>query len=169
MDDLLRIGVVTSPHGIKGEVKVYITTDEPERFLQISDLVVDNHKEYRKMAIEDVKYFKNMVILKLSGIHDMDEAAAYRNADLLIHRSQSSPCKEGEYFIADLIGMEVVNEKGEEVGTLTDVYETGANNVYEVTKKNGKQLLLPKIPECILHVDVENKRMQVYVMPGLED
>ena len=168
LEEYLRIGIITSPHGVHGEVKVYPTTDDMDRFLEVEDVIVESKKGREPMKIENTKYFKNMAILKLSGLSSMNDAEKYRNADILIHRSQSAPLEEGHYFIVDLIGLEVY-EKDRHVGTVTDFYQTGANNIYVVTKTDGKELLLPDIPECILKVDIENGRLEVYVMPGLED
>ena len=167
--DYLRVGVITSPHGIKGEVNVYPTTDEPDRFSQISDLFTEKNGQSEKRTVEGVKFFKGMVILKLSGIDSIDDAEKMRSADLYIHRSQSSPCKEGEYFVCDLLDLDVVDLEGQTVGTVKDVLTTGANPVIVIQKPDGKELLLPKIPVCIREVDLENGKMTVFVMPGLED
>ena len=168
-DDLLRIGVVTSPHGVHGEVKVYPTTDDLGRFSEIDTVVVENRGKQEVMDVEGVKYFKGMAIVKLSGLNSMDEAEKYRKAELLIHRSQSAPLEPGHYFIVDLIGLKAFRDTGEELGTVTDFLTTGANNVYVIEKTDGKELLVPDIPACIREVDIENGRLTVFVMPGLED
>lgn len=167
--EYLRVGIVTKPHGIKGEVSVYPTTDDPDRFSGLETLLSEKNGVRREHRVESVKYFKGTVILKLSGSENMDDAEKLRSADLLIHRSQSSPCREGEYFVADLLEMEVFRENGEKLGTVKDVMTGGANPVIVVEKTDGKELLLPKIPSCILNVDVPNQKMIVYVLPGLED
>ena len=170
MDDMLRIGVVTSPHGVHGEVKVFPTTDDPGRFKQIGSLVVETSSGSFPMDVEGVKYFKNMVILKLSGIHTMDEAEQYRKAELLIRRSQSAPLKENEYFIGDLLEMSVFLEDGTRYGVLTDVLKTsGANDVYEITREDGTKILIPMIPDVVLRVEVAEKSMTVRLLPGLEE
>jgi 16S rRNA processing protein RimM len=163
----LRIGVITQPHGIRGEVKVYPTTDDPDRFLQVEDVLVERKGVREPMKIEGTKYFKQMVILKLSGISDMTQAETYRQADILIHRSQSAPLEPGHYFIVDLLGLEVYEDE-RHLGTVTDFLQTGANNVYVVTKEDGKELLIPDIPDCILHVDVDEGILKVRLLPGLE-
>ena len=168
MDDLLRVGIITSPHGIRGEVNVYATSDDPDKFEKLDYVIVQRKNSSEQMDVEDVKYFKNMVILKLSGIKDRNAAENYRNAELMIHRSQS-PCEEGQYYVADLLGLKVYNEKDELIGVVSDFMETGANDVFVITKNDKKELLLPDIPECILDIDVEAGKMQVYVLPGLED
>lgn len=170
MDDMLRIGVVTSPHGVKGEVKVYPTTDDLNRFRQIRSLVAETASGSFPMEVEGVKYFKNIVILKLSGIHSRDEAEKYRNAELLITRAQSAPLRENEYFIGDLLGMDVFLTNGTQYGKLTDVLKTsGANDVYEITRTDGKKILIPMIRDVVKKVEVDVKRMTIDLLPGLED
>ena len=168
MEDYFRIGVVTAPHGVHGEMKIYPTTDDMDRFKQVNPVLLTTFRSREIKQIESVKYFKGMAILKLSGIDTMDEAEKYRKAELWVERSQL-PKIPGKYLIADLIGMDVVTEDGVSIGTLTDVWQTGANDVYVVEKHDGKELLLPKIPSCILNVDEEDRRITVYVLPGLED
>lgn len=168
VEEFLRIGVITQPHGVKGEVKVYPTTDDMNRFEMVDTVILETKSGPKEMKIENVKFFKGMAILKLSGIHSMDEAETYRQVDIMIHRSDS-PLEEGEYFISDLLQMDVYLEDGSHLGVLTDVYQTGANDVYEITKDNGKELLLPNIPSCILDVNVEESKMTVFVLPGLEE
>ena len=168
MIEYLRIGVITQPHGIKGEVKVYPTTDDLDRFNQVEDVLLETKKGRTPMKIQGVKYFKGMAILKLSGINSMDEAETWRQADIMIHRSQS-PLEEGQYFIADLIGCTVYRDDDTILGELTDVLQTGANDVFEVKRPDGKEVLLPRIPECILSIDVEARKIRAYVIPGLED
>ena len=165
----MRIGVITSPHGVHGEVKVYPTTDDPKRFREVGSVIVARAASEEKMNILSARYFKDLVILKLSGIPDRNAAETYRKAEILIRRHQSPPLRPGEYFIGDILGCTAVTEDGREVGTVTDVLRTGANDVYVVKKGDGKELLLPKIPDCILDVDPENKRMTVCILPGLED
>ncbi len=167
MEDFLRVGVVTTTHGVHGEVKVYPTTDDPKRFLDLERVFVDEQNVRTEREIEGVKFFKNMVILKLSGIGDMDRAAKLRGAELYVSREDAVPLEEGEYYIADLLGMEVVSDEGEVLGHVQDVIETGANDVYMVRRPKGKPLLLPAIPDCVLDIDVEAGRMRVHIMEGL--
>lgn len=167
-EEYLRIGVITSPHGIRGEVNVYPTTDDVRRFSQVKSVTVDRQGKLLRMDITGVKQFKGMVILGLSGILDRNEAELYRNAEVLIYKSES-PKEEGRYLVCDLLGMTVYDEQGNEIGEISDVLFTGANSIYEVQRPGKKDLLLPAIPDCIRKVDVENKRMTVYVLPGLED
>ena len=170
MEDMLRIGVVTSPHEVRGEGNVYPTTDDLNRFKQIGSLVVETASGSFPMDVESVKYFKNLVILKLSGIRSRNDAELYRKAELLIYRSQSAPLRENEYFIGDLLGMDVYLTDGTLYGTLTDVMKTsGANDVYEITRPDGKTVLIPMIRDVVRKVETAEKRMTVELLPGLED
>lgn len=166
---MLRVGVITSPHGIKGEVKVFPTTDDAKRFKELKKVILDTGKEYIPMEIEHVKFFKNMVILKFKGYDNINEIEKYKSRDLLITRDQAVDLAPDEYFITDLIGLAVVSDQGVELGTLKDVLETGANDVYVVAMKDGKELMLPAIGDCILNVDLEQGRMEVHVLEGLMD
>ena len=169
MENMLRVGVITSPHGIKGEVKVFPTTDDAKRFKELKKVILDTGKEYIPMEIEHVKFFKNMVILKFKGYDNINEIEKYKSRDLLITRDQAVDLAPDEYFITDLIGLAVVSDQGVELGTLKDVLETGANDVYVVAMKDGKELMLPAIGACILNVDLEQRRMEVHVLEGLMD
>lgn len=167
-DDLLRIGVISSTHGIRGEVKVFPTTDYPEQFEELASVFLDTGKELLELELQKVRYFKNMVIVKFRGYDNINDIEPYKGKDLLITREQAVPLEEGEFFIADILGSRVVTEEGRELGILDDVLETGANDVFVVKKPDGKELLLPYIEECILAVDVDGKLITVHMMEGLE-
>ena len=169
MEDLLQVGIITSTHGVRGEVKVYPTTDDPRRFRRLKEVVLDTGKEKMNLEIEGVKFFKQFVILKFKGLDNINDIEKYRQKSLYVTRKNAVRLQRDEYFIADLIGLRVQDEDGKELGTVKDVIETGANDVYEVEMADGKSLLLPAIKQCILNVDVENGTMQVHVLEGLLD
>ena len=169
MEQFLRVGVISSTHGIRGEVKVYPTTDDPERFLELDEVILDTGREHKILEIEGVKFFKNQVILKFKGYDNINDIEKYLKKDLLVDREHAVELGENENFIADLIDMEVVTDEGKVLGTLTDVIETGANDVYAVKTPEGKEILLPAIRDCIRDVNVDEKRMTVHVMEGLLD
>ena len=169
MEDTLRVGVITSTHGVKGEVKVFPTTDDAGRFKQLKEVLLDTGKERIPMEIQQVKFFKNMVILKFKGYDTINEIEIYKGKDLLVTRDHAVKLGPDENFIADLIGLEVFTDQGERLGSLTDVLKTGANDVYEVTMENGKQVLLPAIKQCILQVDLDAGKVLVHVLDGLLD
>ena len=167
--EFLRIGVVTSPHGVRGEVRVYPTTDEISRFSEVGTLLLEKEGVRSLRTVESVKRLKGMVALKLSGINSVEEAEMFRNADLLIRRDQSSPLKEGQYFIGDLLGLTALKEDGSAAGKVEDVLKTAANSVLVIRKPDGRELLLPVIPDCVLSVDPDEETMMIHVLPGLED
>lgn len=169
MENLLRVGVISSTHGIKGEVKVFPTTDDSARFKQLKRVILDTGREQIDLEIEGVKFFKNMVILKFKGYDSIDEIEKYKGRDLLITRDLAVELGPDENFITDLIGLLVVKDDGEELGTLTDVIKTGANDVYEVRMADGREVLLPAIKECVLNVDLEKGTITVHMMDGLLD
>lgn len=167
MEKLLKVGVITTTHGVRGEVKVYPTTDDAGRFLDLSEVLLDTGKEYRKLEIQNVKFYKNLAILKFKGIDNINDIEKYKGRGLWIPREQGQVLSEDEYYIADLLDMEVLQENGTLVGRLKDVLETGANDVYIVETPEGKEILLPAIKDCILKVDIEAGKMTVHIMDGL--
>lgn len=166
METYFRVGVITAPHGVRGEVRVYPTTDEPRRFLDLKEIRLDGRQSGMR-AIENVKFHKNMVILKLEGIDSANEAELYRDCDLLIDRKDALPLAENEYYIADLIGLSVETEEGEVLGTLTDVMRTGANDVYVVRSEQKEEILIPVIPDSRIRTDLAAGKMTVNLLPGL--
>lgn len=173
MEKTLRIGVITRPHGVRGEVKVYPTTDYPERFEEVDHVIIRTKNGDIHADIENVKYFKNLAIVKFSCFDAPEQIQSIAGADIMITRDQAQPLEEGEYYIADLIGCSVYadeesqNLAGKKLGTLTDVLQTGANDVYVVETAGKEQLLFPVIPDCIKSVDIENNQIVVHVMKGL--
>ena len=145
MEDLLQVGIITSTHGVRGEVKVYPTTDDPRRFRRLKEVVLDTGREKINLEIEGVKFFKQFVILKFKGLDNINDIEKYRQKSLYVTRKNAVRLQRDEYFIA------------------------GANDVYEVEMADGRSLLLPAIKQCILNVDVENGMMQVHVLEGLLD
>lgn len=169
MEKLLRVGVITSTHGVRGEVKVFPTTDDMNRFKKLKTVLLDNGKQQKTLEIEQVKFFKNMVILKFKGVDNINDVEGWRQKDLLITREQAVKLKPDENFIVDLIGLKVITDDGEALGVMKDVLQTGANDVYVVQTESGKELLLPAIKDCILNVDLDAGEMLVHVLDGLLD
>ena len=163
----LQVGVITQTHGIRGEVKVFPTTDDVNRFKKLKEVILDNGKERLNMTIEGVKFFKKYAILKFKGYDSINDIEKYKGSKLLVTRENAVKLKKDEYFVADLIGLKVVSDSGEDLGELKDVLETGANDVYIVEMTDGKELLLPAIKDCILNVDMDNAVITVHVMDGL--
>ncbi len=166
MEQFLQVGVISSTHGIRGEVKVFPTTDDPARFKKLKIVLLDTGKELTELEVQSVKFFKQFVILKFRGIDNINDIEIYKGKSLLVPREDAVELEENEYYIADLIGMEVVTDEGE-FGILRDVMETGANEVYIIDSKEHGKVLIPAIRDCILDVDVENRRMKIRLMDGL--
>ena len=167
MEEKLRVGVIASTHGVRGEVKVFPTTDSAKRFGKIKKVIMDTGKEELELEIEGVKFFKQFAILKFKGIDNINDIEKYKGKDLYIMRENAQKLGRNEYFIADLIGLKVREDSGKALGILKDVMETGANDVYVVEMEDKKELLIPAIKQCILKVDVEAGEMEVHLLEGL--
>ena len=164
MEELLQVGVITSTHGVRGEVKVFPTTDDPNRFKSLKHVLLDTGREKKSLEVQGVKFFKQFVILKFKGIDNINDIERYKRCPLLVERKDAVELEEDEYFIADMIGIEVVTEDDKPFGTLKDVMETGANDVYVIDTDEHGEVLVPAIRECILDVDIENQKMKIHLM-----
>lgn len=172
MTDVFRVGVIAATHGLKGEVKVYPTTEDPRRFLDLEDVLLgddEGDKPLLPVTVSGVRFFKHLVIVKFKEYNSINEVAPFKGQDLYVTRENAIPLEEGEFYIKDLYGMKVISDDGAELGELVDVLETGANDVYVVRKKGKKDLLIPAIPDCILNIDFESRVMKVFLLPGLLD
>lgn len=167
MEEKLRVGVIASTHGVRGEVKVFPTTDHANRFKKIKQVILDTGKEELELEIESVKFFKQFAILKFKGFDNINDIEKYKGKELYVARKNAQRLGHNEYFIADLLGMGVMEDTGRRLGILKDVIETGANDVYVVEMEDRKQLLIPAIKQCILKVDVEAGQMEVHLLEGL--
>ena len=164
---MLQVGVITQTHGVRGEVKVFPTTDDVNRFKKLKQVILDTGKETMPLEIQSVKFFKQFVILKFKGIDNINDIEKYKRCSLYVTREHAVPLEEDEYFIADMIGMEVCTEDGNIFGTLKDVIETGANDVYVIESAEHGEVLVPAIKECIRSVDIEKGQMMIHLMDGL--
>lgn len=167
MDDFLRVGVITTAHGVHGEVKVFPTTDDPARFKKLKKIYLDTGKETVLKRVESVKFFKQFVIMKLEGIETMDDALLFKDKELFVSRDMAVKCEENEYFIADLIGLKVINDENNDIGVMKEVYQTGANDVYEIELKDGNTVLVPAIRDCIKSVNIKEGYIVVHILDGL--
>ncbi len=173
--ELLSVGQITSTHGLKGELKVYPTTNDPEvRFRELKSVILKTPKEEIPVTVESVRFMKNLALLKFRELSGIDAAEKYKGAYVCVPRSEAAKLGPDEYYEADLIGMDVITDEDERLGMLTTVYHTGANDVYEIELegsegKDGKhrKVLIPAIKECIKGVDVDKGIMTIHVMEGL--
>ena len=169
MEEILQVGVISSTHGIRGEVKVFPTTDDPGRFKKLKHVILDTGKEQKNLEITGVKFFKQFVILKFRGIDNINDIEKYKGKSLYVTRENAVRLKKDEYYIADLIDMQVILEDDTPFGVLTDVMKTGANDVYCIQTPEYGEVLVPAIKDCILEVDVEKNEMKIHLLPGLVD
>ncbi|MBQ1801734.1 ribosome maturation factor RimM [Lachnobacterium bovis] len=167
MRDKLQVGVITSTHGIRGEVKVFPTTDDAQRFLDLKTVYLDTGKEELELEIEKVKFFKNLVILKFKNYDNINDIEKYKKCPILVTREDAVELEENEYFIADLIGLDAVSDEGENLGKISDVLQTGANDVYVIKNKGVKDILVPAIEQCVREVNLEENRIVIHLLPGL--
>lgn len=167
MESLMEIGQIVNTYGIKGFVKVVPFTDNINRFEDLKTVYVETKKGLENFEIEEVKYSKNTVLLKLKGIDDINIAEKYRNCYLKISRENAVKLPEDTYFIIDLLDMKVYTEEDIYLGNIIDVYPTGSNDIYVIKNEEGKQVLLPAIDEVIKTVDIQNKKMVVHLLDGL--
>ncbi len=167
MKKKLEVGQIVNTFGIKGFVKVYPYVNDVTRFNNLKYVYAKSKKEEKKLEIEEVKYQKNMVLLKFKGVETVEKAEKIRNNYLEIDRSDAIPLEEGEFFIADLIGLKVFLDTGEELGILEDIYNTGSKDIYVVKDKLGKSYLLPYIDEVIKKIDLDNSKIIVHIIEGL--
>ena len=166
MEQFFQVGVISSTHGIRGEVKVFPTTDDASRFKKLKKVLLDTGRERMEMEIQSVRFFKQFVIIKFKGIDNINDVEKYKGKSLFVPRENAVRLEKDEYYIADLIGMDVFTEEGR-FGTLRDVMETGANEVYIVDSDEHGEVLIPAIRQCILEVNAEENRMKVHLLEGL--
>lgn len=167
MEEYLEIGQIVNTNGLKGFLKVKPLTDDITRFEELETVYVQKAKELIEFRIQEVKYVKNMVLLKLEGIDDITEAEKYKNFYIKINRKDAVELDKDSYFIIDIIGCEVFTEENQKLGKVVDVFPTGSNDVYTVKNEEGKEILLPAITDVIKDVDVKNKKIVIHLMEGL--
>ncbi len=168
-NNLLEVGKIVNTHGLRGDVKVVPWMDYPEEFEELSTVWLKTRRELKKLTLSSVKYQKNNLIVKFKEISDINEAEQYKNCVLLAEREELGELPEGVHYIVDLIGLTVVDESGAEIGKIADVFNTGANDIYDVKREGKKNLLLPVIDDVVKNIDIEGGKVTVHIMEGLDD
>ncbi len=164
MKEYIKVGKIVNTHGVKGCVKCVPLTDDAERFEELE--YVYTEKDNVKRKIEDVWFRKGIVYIMLENINDMNTAESFKDTFISILEDQLRELPEDSYYIFDLEGMEVYSAEGEYLGKINVVYQTGANDVYEVVNKN-KSFLIPAVKDVVKEVNIENNRMVINVIEGL--
>ena len=167
MKEYLEVGQIVNTNGLKGLLKVNPFTDDMKRFEELKTVLILHKKELLEFEIEDVKYQKNQVLLKLKGIDSIEEAEKYKEDYIKINRKDAKKLPKDTYFIADLIGLEVYTDSNEYLGKVDDIFPTGSNDVYVVKDDLGKQILLPGIKDVIKQIDIEKNKIIVTLIKGL--
>ena len=165
--EYIEIGQIVNTNGLKGVVKVNPFTDDISKFEDLKYVYIQLKNELKKVKIEQVRYNKNQVLLKLEGIDSIEEAEKYRNFYLKTEKESQEDLGEDTYYIVDLIGLDVYWDKNEYLGKIEDVFPTGSNDVYVVKDNLGKQILIPAIADVVKEVDLKNKKMTINLIPGL--
>ena len=165
--EYIEIGQIVNTNGLKGVVKVNPFTDDIGKFEDLKYVYIQLKNELKKVKIEQVRYNKNQVLLKLEGIDSIEEAEKYRNFYLKTEKERQGGLGEDTYYIVDLIGLDVYTDKNEYLGKIEDVFPTGSNDVYVVKDNLGKQILIPAIADVVKEVDLKNKKMIINLIPGL--
>ena len=167
MTKYLEIGQIVNTFGIKGMVKIKPFTDDINRFDRLKKIYISNKNGKKEYQIQEVKYHKNMVLMKLEGVDTPEQADLLRQSYLLVDRADEEPLEEGVYYIVDLLGLEVYTDENKLLGKVEDIFNTGSNDIYVIKDEMGKQILLPGIPEVLKNVDLEKGRITVHLIPGL--
>lgn len=166
--EFLEVGQIVGTHGVRGEMRVNPWADSPEFLKQFKTLYYDNRGE-KSVKVISARPHGNVVIVKVEGIDTVDAASALRNRVLYIRRADAK-IAEGSYFIEELIGCRVLDADDENIcyGTLSDVSETGANDVWHI-EKDGKEYLIPAIPDVVISADVANDKVVIRPLKGIFD
>ncbi|MBO5955399.1 MAG: 16S rRNA processing protein RimM [Clostridia bacterium] len=161
----IEIGQIVNTHGLRGDLKVMPWCDDPMVFDELAYVVIDG-TEY---DIEKSRMQKNMVLLKLEGIDDINVAERYKNKVLTVPREELGELPEGTYYICDLLGCSVETVSGRDLGKICDIIKTGSNDVYVVEDDSKKQVLIPVIDEVVKSVDIDEKKIVIEPLKGLID
>lgn len=168
--EYFEIGKIVNTQGVNGDVRVLPTTDEPDRFLNLESVLVDNGKNKTPYHIEKVWFHKQFVIIKFKEILDMTAGERLKGTSIKIDRKDALPLQQDEYYISDLYDMQVYTDENKYIGIIKDILFTAANDVYVIenpdTKKN---ILIPAIKQCVLSVSVKGNKMVVHMMEGLDE
>ncbi len=169
MTDRFQVGVIASTHGLHGEVNVFPTTEDPERFKKLKKVILHTQRgEELLLDVVSARFFKKFVIVKFKQFNDINEVEKFRGCELTIDRADAIKLNPGEYYCADLIGLSIVDEDGNELGVLSEILQTGANDVYEMTKKDSdEKVYIPAIKDCVREIDVDSGKIVIHVMDGL--
>ena len=170
-EQLFRVGLVSTAHGIRGALKVFPTTQDPERFRTLKTVRFSRTGEadgiYAEYKVQHVAFLKNQVLLQLEGIEDRNQAELMRGGSLWVPREEAVRLEEDEFYLADFVGALVTEEDGTQLGQVKEILQTGSNEVLAVQEPSGRELLIPVIRDCIRRMDAEEGLIVVHLLEGL--
>ncbi len=169
MTERFQVGVIASTHGLQGEVNVFPTTEDPNRFKKLKKVTLHTQRgEEIELDVQSARFFKKFVIVKFKQFDNINDVEKFRGCELTIDRKDALKLQPGEYYCADLIGLPIYDEEDNLLGTVVDILQTGANDVYEM-KREGEDgsVYIPAIKDCIKEIDMDNKKIIIHVMEGL--
>lgn len=161
MDKEIVIGKIVAPHGVRGDIRIMPLTDKPEQFLDLEYLLL---KDGRKLTVKNARFHKRMVLVTTDEITTMNEAELLREQNVYIKSEDLPPLEDGRFYVADLVGMPVFDEKGVQIGQFKDALTTGSNDVYVIAVPNGKDILIPALKIYVKEINLAEKRI-VVTMP----
>ena len=167
MQKYLEVGQIVNTFGVSGEVKVYPYTDDIKRFSKLKSVYIEKKSVMQEYKIQNVRYHKNMVIIKFENVENMNDAELLKNCYLKIDRKDAIKLPKDTFFIADLIGLDVYTDEGKLLGKVEDIYSTGSNDIYVVKDELGKQVLLPAIKDVLKDINLEERKITVHIIKGL--
>lgn len=169
MTDRFQVGVIASTHGLQGEVNVFPTTEDPNRFKKLKKVTLHTQRgEEIELDVQSARFFKKFVIVKFKQYNNINDVEKFRGCELTIDRKDAIKLEPGEYYCADLMGLSIVDEDDKLLGTVSDIIQTGANDVYEMTKDGSdEKVYIPAIKDCVKKIDIENKKITIHVLEGL--
>lgn len=166
----IKIGKIVNAVALRGEVKVYHYSDYKERFEELDEILIERKGKFTAYEIENVRYQKNTAILKLKGVDDRNAAEALKESDIYITEEDLRELPEDTFYVKDLIGCKVLNEEnGAEIGVIKDVLQNSAQDIYQITLKNGKEALIPVVGEFVREVSIAEKYVKIHLIPGFID
>lgn len=167
--EFLEAGKIINTHGLRGEVKIVTWTDYPDDFENLEHLYVKRKTGDETLTIKGIKYQKNNIIVSFNEIKDINDAEKYKNLVVYADREEFGELPDGVHYIVDLIGLNVVDEDDKVIGVLADVFNTGANDIYDIKREGQKNLLLPVIDDVVLDIDTDNRKITVRIPEGLDE
>lgn len=168
-NEKIKIAQVLNTHGVRGEVKAVPLSDFAERYYSLKDVYVERNNSFQVCTVQSVRWNKNNLLIKFEGIDNPEQAALLKNKYLMIDIEDTVPLPEDNYYLFEIVGLDVFDEDGNKLGKIQDVLQTSANDVYVVQGDNDKEILIPALKKLVRSIDIEKNTMIVELPSGLLD